>query len=276
MMQVVSHQFTGNHLDREVDAELEFIRTKLAVRLQKKPVAAGAQISGQFIAACGAYHLGRTNDALELLNTCCDGAGALFAGIAAPANTTVTFPFRGATLAGPSGPPGFGAGPGPWATALLLAQALRRKEVVDIVLAVPVSVLSAAPGERDACFAHLAYTLQAFFGDEDFNEPLAEFERLSRPENLTVSTPLGVESFRSIAPVLVAIAAQDQKGFSEALVNLLEAHKLAFGRGKEAASPAGLIDCHAAGLVALAEERGLHLEVQSGYIPPWLTTAGVP
>lgn len=277
MIRVKSHQYKGRYTDALVDAALQFARTDLSSRLSDDPVeAAGVHTKANLTEAGGAVACSRERDALELLQVSCDCAGALFAAISAPAGSQVTFPFRGAAISGPAGKPGYGTGPAAWVTSLLLASALGRADAVATLTAVPAQLFQEAPGERDECFYHLVYAFQAFFLDEDVAEPLAEFERLSRPEHLKVATPRILERFRALGPALTAIVDKNQSSLTPALVGVLEAHKRAFGKGKEAASHAYLIDVHACGIARIARDRGLQIEVESDYMPPWLLNASSP
>jgi hypothetical protein len=270
MIHVDSLHTAATYKDPSVDSEHQFIQDKLSAQLEKAPAASGRHVSRQTMIVAGAHLLGRTDDARTLLNVSCDCAGAMFAAVAAPAGTTVTFPFQGGELSGPSGPPGYNSGPSPWVTAVLVAVALRRADTLATLRSVPVSILEQAPGERDRCFSHLVYAFQAFFAGEDIQPPLTEFERLSQPGELKVATPAILRRFRALGPALVALRGKDQEAFTAALVAVLEAHKATFGRGQDAKSHAFLIDYHACGLAVLAREAGLTVEVESGYLPRWL------
>jgi Immunity protein 49 len=270
MIQVKAHTYSGNFSDREVDSELVFVSSQLVTHLTKKPA-----IKGQFITrfmgdASGAHHLGRADDARRLLQASCDTAGAMFLAISAPPNTTVTFNCNGALVSGHSGPPGFYCGPAPWISTVFVAAVLGRRDTIDALSTVPVTVLERAPGERDQCFAHLANAVQAFFADEDLGNPLAEFRRLSEPDLLKVATPSLLARFRGLGAALLAVTERDQGGFTAALVATLEGHRAAFGTGQEGKSHAYLIDYLSSGLAVLARARGLSVEVESPYMPKWL------
>ncbi len=182
----------------------------------------------------------------------------------------MAFVFRSNTLVGPSGGPRFGSLPTYWVQALLLAVALQRRELAEIVLAVPTDVLKKVPGEIDACFIHLVHALQAFFEERDVQPHLEEFERLSRPESLKIATPRILERYRAVGPILVALRSGEASSVNDALVTQLKAHKAMFGKGKEAKNPTGLIDVHAVGLMRVALDRGMKLDVESDYVPKWL------
>lgn len=277
MITVPSHQFKGTYPEKLVDSSLAFARNELGSRLSDNPSeAGGVHADAQLTRAGGAFSCGRPKDALELLHASCDAAGALFSAVAASPGTKVTFVYRGTPLTGPAGAAGFGCGPGPWITSLLVAAALGRADTVRALVQVPAQLLSSAPGERDACFLHLVYALQALVHGEDVTAPLAEFERLSRPEHLKIATPRTLERFRALAEALVAVAQADQAKFTAALVAMLKAHKAAFGKGKEAASHAYLIDIHSCGMARIGRDRGLQVEVESDYMPTWILNAQVP
>jgi hypothetical protein len=200
----------------------------------------------------------------------------MFAAITARPDTSVSFPFQGTLSSGPSGAPGFAAGPGSWLADVLLAIALRRSDVLEILVEVPVRVMEQAPGTVDPFQAQLAYASQAFLQGEDVDEPLAEFERLSRPENVRIASPQVVNRFACVAATLRAIAAKDQALFDESLVNQLKAHNKLHARGTAASDPDGLIDRLSCGMAVLAQDHGLQLNVKSGYMPAWLVEASKP
>lgn len=270
MIHVSSHAYSGNFSNGEVDSELAFVRERLGKQLAKGPTKFGGHPARLTADASGASHLNRSHDAARLLDASCDCAGAMFAAVAAPAGTAVTFPLQGAELSGPSGPPGYGCGPGAWTTAVLVAVAARRADTLSTLLSVPVSILEQGPGEHDRCFPHLMYAVQAFFAGEDIEPPLTEFERLSQPGELKVATPAILRRFRALGPALIALRGKDQAAFTAALVAVLEAHKATFGRGQDARSHAFVIDYHASGVAVLGREAGLTVEVESGYLPRWL------
>lgn len=277
MKKVSAHKLKNSYTEQEADEDLTFVRTELAAKLGRHPVfMGGKQVGAQITSACWAHSLGRSKDALEEFSASADCAGAVFAAIAAEPNTDVAFAFRGQTLTGPSGPPGYGCLPPDWMRALFLCLALRRADVVDTMLAVPPATLQSAPGESDDCFVKLVHALQAFFLNRAFVPHLEEFERLSRPEALKISTPQSIERFRALDPILRAIADRNQARLDAALVTELEAHKKVFSKGQEAKGVGGIIDVLAAGSMRVALDRGLVLGVESDYVPKWLIGVEAP
>jgi len=271
MTKISSHKFKGSYTAEEVEEDLAFLRNELGPKLANSPSAMGGkQVAAQFTRGCGAHSIGRPKDALEAFHASVECSGAQFAAASAEPNTTVAFVFRGKTLTGPSGAPKFGTLPPYWIQAALLSVALQRSEVLETLLAVPSAVFDEAPGEVDACYVHLVHALKAFFAKRDFRAHLEEFERLSRPEALKIASPAILERYRAIGPVLTALEKGDAPAFNQALIIELEAHKKAFGKGKEANTPNGLIDVHAAGLMRVALDRGLEVDVESDYVPRWL------
>jgi hypothetical protein len=271
MTKIPAHKFKGNYSSEEVDEDVAFLRNELATKLANSPSAMGGkQVGAQFTRGCGAHSVGRPKEALEAFHASAECSGAQFAAVSAEPNTTVAFVFREKTLTGPSGPPQYGSLPPHWVQALLLSAALQRSEIVETLLAVPSVVFQKAPGEVDACYIHLVHTLKAFFTKRDFEAHLEEFERLSRPEALKIATRQTLERYRAIGPALKALGKNDGPAANHALVAEIEAHKKTFGKGKEASTPNGLIDVHAAGLMRMTLDRGLKLDVESDYVPKWL------
>jgi hypothetical protein len=272
MIEVAMHKFNGSSSPEEVERDLRFAREKLVSRLEGRPAACGMQVRAQFIRACAAHHQGREEDALELLMASCETTGAMFAAISARPDTEVTFPFRGRNLSARSGPPDHHASPISWVTNLALALALRRSDVIDILVEVPARILEQA-NQHDTCFAHLVHALQSFLSDEDPDESLTDFEHFSKPAQLERVSSEFASRFRGVASCLRAIAANDQSDFDKSLVAQLTMHKKASGRGTAASDCSRLIDPLSSGMAVLGQEHGLTLNVESEYMPRWLITS---
>jgi hypothetical protein len=271
MIQVAMHTFKGSTSHESVDHDLTFARAKLPEHVQGRPTKCGKHVMAQFSRGCLAYHLGRLDDALELLTAACETAGAMYTAVSSQPGAIVTFPFRGRQLSGPSGPPEYLAGSVLWVTDLCLALALRRRDIINILVKVPMRAIEKALGGRsDECFTHLVDALQDFLTGKDPGKSLVKFERLSQPENLKVVTPAFISRFRGMSLILKAIAAKDQASFDQSLVAKLTEFKKAHSRGTAASDPNGLIDLLASGMAVLAQECGLQLNVASVYIPSWL------
>lgn len=270
MIEVKAHTYKGNFTQKELDSELDFSRTRLVERMKTNPANVGSLTWKSLKYTSLAHHFGRTDDARELLAVACDCAGGMFAAISAEPNSSVTFNFRGTELHARSGEPSNGSSPGDWMSALLVAFAARREDTVDLLRDVPHKRFKDFPGEQDECFLHWAAALRLFLEGGDFEPELAKGDELARPENLQVATPTIIARFGAIGPALRALAIEDQAAFDQALKGCLEAHKKVFGRGKEANTPASLIDYHSAGLLALGLQHELKVGVRSAYIPDWL------
>jgi hypothetical protein len=270
MVEFATHNFKGEVREDELKQALELARTALPQLAQTNPVGCGDSMNELYTAACGASHLGRTREALELAHAACDCAGAMFRAISARPNTTVSFNVHGERLSGPSGQATELCEVRSWTLELMFAAALRRQDVVDTLADVPVRVLQMAPADQDDCFRELAHVLQAFFLNENFAEPLSAFERLSKPKHLQFAEVADVRRFAALTASLLAIAARNQAAFDEAIVVQLTAHKKTMGRGSDGQEVTSLIDCLAAGAAVLGQTRGLKLNVKSGYLPTWL------
>jgi hypothetical protein len=267
---VPRHKFNSNYTEKEVEENLGFLRDTLSAWLQRSTARGGVQADAQFTRGCWTSSVGRFKEALEMFQGACDCAGAQSVAISAKPGAPVSFTVRGREVTGQGGPPQFGSSASYWVHQLLLAAALRRADVMVKVLAVPDAVLESSPGDRDACFILLVRAVRSFFQGKDFQGPWEAFERQSRPEALKIASPRVMERFRALGPALAALAAKDEARFNEALVAVLDAHKWAFGKGKEAKGASSLISAHAAGLMRLALDRGMKVEVESDYAPKWL------
>ena len=85
---------------------------------------------------------------------------------------------------------------------------------------------------------------------------------------------LAVKVHKPLILATQAIYDGDATRFNECLAEALRGHKAVLGTGEAANSPANLLSFEALGLCALAYDRGLPIEVESGYIPQWIYEGG--
>ena len=155
-----------------------------------------------------------------------------------------------------------------WIHGFSLAVAARDQTAIDMLLAHDRSKLERVNFEQEACNLSLAETFRYFYlKDDRWQAELADFLRLSEAKELKIASPRDMVPTRALAPIFESIAAQDQEGFTETLVAHLEAFKAYWSRTPTLDSQ---LSVPAIGLCAMAVQRGLELQVESGYIPDWL------
>lgn len=155
-----------------------------------------------------------------------------------------------------------------WIHGFSLAVAARDQTAIDMLLAHDRSKLERVNFEQEACNLSLAETFRYFYlKDDRWQAELADFLRLSEAKELKIASPRDMVPTRALAPIFESIAAQDQEGFTATLVAHLEAFKAYWSRTPTLDSQ---LSVPAIGLCAMAVQRGLELQVESGYIPDWL------
>lgn len=271
-----SHSIKDIYTDESVAADLRRINEIIPGEAPRDVVGLSRFFEAMLTSAGRYLARGDANTARRMLGVSVDCAGALFA--ASGESQDVLFTLEGKALRGPGGPLHHNANVSMWVNAFCLAAALRRDDVLDVLVRYPEQRLRNAPtGEGDAYRFPLAEGMRLFrAGDVAWRSALDEAERLSRPEHLRVAPPALVARYRSLIPIFFAIDAKDQKAFTVACTEAVNAHRSFYSRGKNAQSPPGLLAYQAAGVAALGVDRGLQYEIESAYTPEWLIAGRAP
>jgi hypothetical protein len=188
------------------------------------------------------------------------------------------YQFESASFEGPSVASHHGANAVTWMHAFCLGSLLRRRDLLDVLDRYEQPQLLAAPaGAFDLYVLSLVEAFRLFRRDDPhFAALLDDAERLSQPENIRIAPLPIVARFKTLVPLLRAVARRDQPAFDAALLESLKAHKAFFSRGKQKTDPEGVLAYHASGIAALGIDRGLSLGVESGYAPAWLVHNETP
>lgn len=188
------------------------------------------------------------------------------------------YQFESANFEGPSVASHHGANAMTWMHAFCLGSLLRRRDLLDVLDRYEQPQLLAAPtGAFDLYVLSLVEAFRLFRRDDPhFAALLDDAERLSQPENIRIAPLPIVARFKTLVPLLRAVARRDQPAFDAALLESLKAHKAFFSRGKQKTDPEGVLAYHASGIAALGIDRGLSLGVESGYAPAWLVRNEAP
>lgn len=88
--------------------------------------------------------------------------------------------------------------------------------------------------------------------------------------------PKFLATWLTMFPAMEAIEDGDASRFNEALYEVLKAYKAYYGRGKEKNHPRMFVALGATSLAALAFDKGMPIEVESGYMPKWLISGTWP
>lgn len=189
----------------------------------------------------------------------------------------VDFTLEGQLIHSDDWAPSYGSGPSDWFQQFCLAVALRRDDTTKVLVDYPETQLKKSPAGFDGAWFPLVKALKGFWlGSDEYAASIADFMQMSEVQNLSVMSPKLAERYRAVLPALEAIEVGDQQRFTDCLVAGLKAHKDVMGRGSNAKDVTGLLALQVIGIATLGVNRGLSLEVDSGYCPAWLVNQGAP
>ncbi|MDQ3036944.1 MAG: immunity 49 family protein [Myxococcota bacterium] len=235
----------------------------------------GNYVNYFIIGASFVLHRGETDLGHRLLSAAVDCAAASF--MSTGKDGEFTFYLEGQPLTGPAGESD-SADLSAWTESFLLASALRRSDVLDVLAAYTHEDLRrSTTGTSDEYKWTLAEALRLYhLRDPSAAHALAEAEVQSRPENLRVAPPRYASRYRALIPIYQAVSAHDQAAFTTACAEAIRAHKAFYSRGQEVRGVTGILAYQAAGAAVQGIDRGLAWEIESPYTPDWLILRGRP
>ena len=271
---VEAHKLDNRPYDETFELGRSFIDDDLPNRMKDPgPARQGSHAQVCISDGSWAYHVGKTVLAHRFFGAGFDCAAAMFAAAVVPADEDIEFMFDGRLLTGPGGTPNYAANEGLWVNSFLLGVALGRGEQLAAHLAYPTNRLRETAGEGDEFRYAMVDALKAFWtGNDTWKQLSVQALAESEADRLTVMPPRMAAPLRAVLEALTPIAEGDQVGFTAALVATLKAHKAYHGRGRPSRSCLSVVSIPACGVAALGLQRGLRVEVESGYMPTWLVT----
>ena len=229
-----------------------------------------------FINGCWFHWAGDEAMARRFLNASVECASAVF--LASSVTGEIEFPFDGEIIRAPAGPVAVHTKHTVAVETFLIAQIVRRPELLPPILEFPREQLDRrSSGEGDPFRLFLLDAFREYHSDPDndaWRESLDEFERLCAPEFVPIAGPKYAAMYLHLAGMLRAIGDRDQAAFTEATIAAVKAHKAVFSRGERKRWVDGLIAIQALGLVALGVDSGLELEIETGYLSHYLVYEG--
>lgn len=175
------------------------------------------------------------------------------------------------TTAAPTG----AQSPAFWLLAHATSVALRRKDALTKLLACPEGVFDPRYLRHGDPYNDVVRAIQsAHRGEAGWLDHLRRAEAKLDPT--TYGTPALVRLERAILRLLEFSHSAQQAPFSDALLDAVRQHKAYWSVGSNRTNPDGLLNIRIAGYAAMGIERGLRLEVESGYIPAWLVLGTEP
>ena len=271
MRKVVGHKPNPNYSTGERDSALDEYLGETKNIILRSPSCATRFAETIFANAAMSRTINDERTARRFYMIGVDYAAAGYQAIVAPTER-VCFPLEGAPQIAEASKPEESDYPGPmkWAEAISIAVALRRTDGIAILSRFPINF------ERgDRFWKPLLQAYQRFvLGDPGWVPLSAEASSLARSTSKT--SPKTIARYMSMVPTMHAIAAHDAVAFTDALVEMLKAHKAEKSRGVDKDRGRSGFAELATGLAALGVDRGLPLEVESEYLPAWMVLGTEP
>jgi hypothetical protein len=159
-----------------------------------------------------------------------------------------------------------------WLHGFYLGVACRESHLNDRLAEIPVDILKQTTTRSDEYLYLQIEALQSFWkGAADTPQRVIEAMKATDPELIKVGT---VDYALNIAvreiDLLFRLLENDSVAFNESLIKALERHKKHWSKKNLKNDPNGFIAVGILGLVSIAYERGMTIEVESDYIPKYI------
>jgi hypothetical protein len=159
-----------------------------------------------------------------------------------------------------------------WLHGFYLGVACRESHLNDRLAEIPVAVLKQSSSRNDEYLYLQIEALQSFWkGATDTPQRVIEAMKATDPELIKVGT---VDYALNIAvreiDLLFRLLENDSVAFNESLIKALERHKKHWSKKDMKNRPIGFIAIGILGLVSIAYERGITIDVESDYIPKYI------
>ncbi|XVO21693.1 MAG: immunity 49 family protein [Betaproteobacteria bacterium] len=159
-----------------------------------------------------------------------------------------------------------------WLHGFYLGVACRESHLNDRLAEIPVAVLKQSSSRNDEYLYLQIEALQSFWkGAADTPQRVIEAMKATDPELVKVGT---VDAALNIAvpeiDLLFRLLENDSVAFNESLIKALECHKKHWSEKNFKNDTNGFIAVGILGLVSIAYERGMTIEVESDYIPKYI------
>jgi hypothetical protein len=270
---VAAHKATLDYSNEELNQDLVRLTTTVLKNVSRDMSDACAYAATSAIAS-GAWgtSIGQPVTARRLFEIGTDYAIGAFRSFGRPGEA-IEFPLEGVVIHASGVEPTTRAPKHvDWIECLSMALCLRRADALAVLARFPIDLLER---RRDQFWGALCLALQRFLQEDPLWTEL-DAQATALAQAAQTETPKTVARYMSILPALRAVAAADQTAFTEALVHMLQAHKAQESRGQFKNTGPSLLALPACGMAALGVQRGLRLEVESGYMPAWLVNNEAP
>jgi len=165
-----------------------------------------------------------------------------------------------------------------WSKAFYFAYMARDHRSLDTLCVIPPDRLRGSGVITDDFQFRWMAVLQALHHQpEELLDRLAEARRLFTPAHLKIASPESLPLDQAMFDLVCAIHGRDSEGLQSALHKALLAHQAYWSTPARADQYEGFVAWGPTALACLAQDRGLPIRVQSGYLPLTFTQgAGEP
>lgn len=239
--------------------------------IQKNPPAVGALVRDLLGAAGAAVQLGRPHDVtLSLLRAAKEAgvAAMMLAGAGPDEELVVSVGGTPLSVMG-TGPTDF-TEPLSWLRTYGLTLVLRDAEGANAICSLDVEILRGSPTRVDDFRYDLVAAMQDFWLGRSWRRNCEHARALAQPTSTHVAGREYVDVELTMLALLDPLTEVKAGTFNEALASSLDAHRAYWANKRWAGSPQGLLAITPLGLAAVAHDRGIPIEVESGYLPSWL------
>lgn len=159
-----------------------------------------------------------------------------------------------------------------WLEALFCGLILRREDALEQLVQVRLEHVEAFR-QSYPYYGAILDSFGGFVRGEPQWREASQKKVIQEPERVK---PAFIRTWLTLFVMMEAIEEMDQAKFTDALEAALKAHKAYFGRGKDRNSSNTVIAMGATAMSAVAFDRGLAIQVESGYLPLWMVEHRVP
>jgi len=159
-----------------------------------------------------------------------------------------------------------------WLEALFCGLILRREDALELLIQVELEHVDAFP-QNYPYYSSILDSFGGFVRGEAEWRAASQKKVIQEPKRVK---PAFIRTWLTLFVMMEAIEEMDQAKFTDALEAALKAHKSFYGRGKDRNSANTVIAMGATAMAAVAFDRGLAIEVESGYLPVWMVENRVP
>lgn len=241
--------------------------------IARNPKVAGVMFETYLQAAVLADLLAKPRDlAVSCLDLALDAGVAAFQLAAGTGTVTVTI--AGRELGVPATGATDSTHPATWQRLFGLTLALRRTAGTDTICGFDIELFRSSSAQVDEYRYEVVAAMQAFWTGGDWRAAAARVYERSQPQFTRVGGNEYVDVDVTQVKMLEPLDSLDARAFNTALAASIAAHGKYWSSKRVAGEVIGRIALTPLGLAVLALDRGIPIEITSGYMPRWLLRGG--